>query len=91
MISSVAKSYERLRSPRQQPDTRWVSYALTAGRIAFKDAHFTGSAGASRTSSLKVLNGRRAVAPEAGPGFQRSPGSAFGPSAKGFERTTWRL
>jgi hypothetical protein len=88
MISAGAKSYDGLRSPRQQPDTRWVSYAVTARRIASKDAHFTGSAGAPCTPSLKVLSGGRAVAPEAGPGFRRSSGTAFGPPAKGFKRTT---
>jgi hypothetical protein len=88
MISSSAKSDDGLRSPRQGPDTPWVSYALTARRIAFKDAHFTGSTRAPCTPSLKLLNGRRAVAPEAGPGFRRSSGTAFGPPVKGFKRTT---
>jgi hypothetical protein len=81
----AASRNDRLRSPRQEPDTPTVSYAVSGTRIAFKDGHFTGSAGAPSKPSLKVLNGRRPFAPEAWPGSPLSPGSALGPPAKGFK------
>jgi hypothetical protein len=80
---SAAARDARLRSPRQQPDSPTSSYEIRAPGIAFKDAHFTGSAGMPQTPSLKVLNGRRAVVPEPAPGPSTIARAGLGPSTKG--------
>ena len=85
---SAATCGDRLRSPRQRPDSPISPSETGAPGSALKDAHFTGSAEAPRAPSLKVgtVGGLSLLRP--GRTFDDRPVPVPCLPAKGFQRTT---